>query len=60
MRVVAPDVGPGGYFVQARQCRDCAGNNWIELNGSATHVQQLRRRARRDFPTTTQKIQRVA
>jgi hypothetical protein len=59
MRVTAPDVGAGGYFVQARACRECAGNNWIELRGHDTHAQQVRRQQRREV-STTQKVQKVA
>jgi hypothetical protein len=56
MRVSVPDVGPAGYFVQTRQCVDCAGKNVIELRGAESTVSQLRN-GRRRTAHTTQKIE---
>ncbi|HZS39813.1 MAG TPA: hypothetical protein VFF06_23430 [Polyangia bacterium] len=47
MKVAAPNVGRDGYFLLPRQCRDCAGNNLVELTGSIAQVKQVRRTRRR-------------
>ena len=57
MRVAAPDVGSDGYFVLPRACRQCAGQNVVELVGTIARAAK-RRRGRK--PATTQKIPRVA
>jgi len=54
MRVAAPNVGRDGYFFLPRQCRQCAGNNIIELTGAIAEVRQLRRGRRRS--NVTQKL----
>ncbi len=52
MKVAAPQVGEESYFRLFRQCRECAGNNVVELSGAMTQVQQLRRARRRPAATT--------
>lgn len=47
MKVAAPNVGREGYFLLPRQCRDCAGNNLVELTGAVALVSQVRRARRR-------------
>jgi hypothetical protein len=47
MKVAAPNVGREGYFLLPRQCRDCAGNNLVELTGAVAMVKQVRRTRRR-------------
>lgn len=54
MRIAAPNVGRDGYFFLPRQCRECAGNNIVELSGSVAEVRQLRRGRRHS--AVTQKI----
>lgn len=54
MRISAPNVARDAYFLLPRQCRQCAGNNIIELTGGIAEVHQLRRSRRRS--STTQKI----
>jgi hypothetical protein len=53
MMVPDPVRGRDGYFVLPRRCRQCAGNNVVEIDGALSIVRQ-QRRARR--PTRTQKI----
>jgi hypothetical protein len=59
MRVPAPDVGSGGYFVLPRSCRHCAGQNTVELDGPQTRAEKRRRNGVRRR-STTQKIRIAA
>jgi hypothetical protein len=54
MSVAVPNVGGDSYFVLPRQCRNCAGNNLVELSGASSIVRQLRRGRRRS--SITQKV----
>lgn len=54
MKVPDPCNGGEGYFVLPRRCRQCAGNNLVELDGALAIVRQQRRARRRS--TGTQKI----
>jgi hypothetical protein len=46
LRVAAPELDSEAYFVLPRRCRDCAGNNTVELLGAiATAAKVVRRRA---------------
>ena len=56
LKVPAPDVGTDGYFVFARACRHCAGQNVVELDGMQARAAKRRRPRKR---SVTQKI-RVA
>jgi hypothetical protein len=58
MRVPSPDVGLGSYFVLPRSCRQCAGQNVVELDGAQARAEKRRRNARRR--STTQKIRIAA
>ena len=51
MRVAAPQLGEESYFRLLRQCRECAGNNLVELSGAMAQVQQVRRARRRAAAT---------
>jgi hypothetical protein len=53
MMVPDPVRGRDGYFVLPRRCRQCAGNNVVEIDGALSIVRQQRRQRRR---TNTQKI----
>ena len=53
MMVPDPVRGRDGYFVLPRRCRQCAGNNVVEIDGALSIVRQQRRPRRR---TNTQKI----
>jgi len=53
MLVPDPVRGQGGYFVLPRRCRQCAGNNVVEIDGALSIVRQHRRGRR---TTHTQKI----
>jgi hypothetical protein len=52
MKVPDPVAGRDGYFVLPRRCRQCAGNNLVEIDGALSIVRQ-QRRARRRATTTT-------
>ncbi len=47
IKVAAPNVGREGYFLLPRNCRACAGNNLVELQGAVASVRQVRRTRRR-------------
>jgi len=53
MMVPDPVRGRDGYFVLPRRCRQCAGNNVVEIDGALSIVRQQRRQRRR---SNTQKI----
>jgi len=53
MKVPDPVRGGLGYFVLPRRCRQCAGNNVVEIDGALSIVRQQRRQKRRP---TTQRI----
>jgi hypothetical protein len=53
MLVPDPVRGRDGYFILPRRCRQCAGNNVVEIDGALSIVRQQRRQRRR---TNTQKI----
>jgi hypothetical protein len=53
MKVPDPVKGGDGYFVLPRRCRECAGNNVVEIDGALSIVRQQRRARRR---SNTQKI----
>ena len=53
MKVPDPVRGRDGYFVLPRRCRQCAGNNVVEIDGALSIVRQQRRQRRR---SNTQKI----
>jgi hypothetical protein len=48
LKVPAPDVGAGSYFLLPRACRHCAGQNIVELAEGIAQVSKRRRAARRD------------
>lgn len=50
MKVPDPVRGRDGYFVLPRRCRQCAGNNVVEIDGALSIVRQQRRQKR--HPTT--------
>jgi hypothetical protein len=54
MMVPDPVRGQNGYFVLPRRCRQCAGNNVVEIDGALSIVRQQRRGRRRSG--TTQRI----
>jgi hypothetical protein len=54
LKVPDPVRGGDGYFVLPRRCRQCAGNNVVEIDGALSIVRQQRRGARRR--TTTRRI----
>lgn len=54
LKVPDPVRGGDGYFVLPRRCRQCAGNNLIEIDGALSIVRQQRRAGRRR--TTTRKV----
>ncbi len=45
MMVPDPVRGRDGYFVLPRRCRQCAGNNVVEIDGALSIVRQQRRAA---------------
>jgi len=45
--------GRDGYFVLPRRCRQCAGNNLVEIDGALSIVRQQRKQKRN---TSTQRI----
>jgi hypothetical protein len=45
LKVPAPDVGRGGYFLWLRECRHCAGQNLVELSDGVARAAKLRRHA---------------
>ncbi|HXU69111.1 MAG TPA: hypothetical protein VN947_07265 [Polyangia bacterium] len=53
MMVPDPVKGRDGYFVLPRRCRQCAGNNLVEIDGALSIVRQQRKQKRN---TSTQRI----
>jgi hypothetical protein len=53
LRVPDPVRGGDGYFVLPRRCRQCAGNNLVEIDGALSIVRQHRAGRRR---STTRKM----
>ena len=51
MKVPEPVGGGEAYFVLPRRCRQCAGNNVVELGGAVSIVRQQRRARRRAADT---------
>ena len=57
LKVPDPVGGREGYFVLPRRCRQCAGNNLVEIDGALSIVRQQRRSRRQG--TTTRRISAI-
>jgi hypothetical protein len=56
LQVGAPEIASDAYFVLPRRCRDCAGNNIVELVGAAAIVARVVRKRTRPRAVETARL----